>query len=399
MAKSEYEANVEALQEAAAAARDAVRLVPQETRDPYVGTLDRLEHVLAYASVVLVETDGQLVSPQVHQALASAFGRVQGEVASQPQSAEEYSSIVLSALSDLPVAEGRLTAQEAKAAAKTFARSTQGRLTQLQASVESARGRADEVGEQVGAEREAFEQFIGDRRTEAEELVSGTRSQLEEIEQRAQAALTEQNEVFRKAQDERGEHFNASLEGFEGRLEEVAKHATERADGLIAELGRKNEDATSLLAALGVRGTAGRWAQEAKDQRKAANIWRWVTVGVVVAAVAAALFASRADSVDDPAFVSRTLVSLAFAGLAAYTARQSGRHRAREERARTLELELAAFGPFIESLPEERQHDQREKMVDRAFGRPPRETPLDGGPSLLGQLARPGERPHDDAPG
>jgi hypothetical protein len=52
---------------------------------------------------------------------------------------------------------------------------------------------------------------------------------------------------------------------------------------------------------------------------------------------------------DNSAVIAKLGVSAVFGGLATYTARQSGRHRKKEEeRARNLQLELTAFAPFIE---------------------------------------------------
>jgi hypothetical protein len=67
---------------------------------------------------------------------------------------------------------------------------------------------------------------------------------------------------------------------------------------LIEEIARKDQDATNLLAALGVKGTAGHWGQEAQKQRTTANLWRVVAVAVVIGAVGVALLAAQADSVD-----------------------------------------------------------------------------------------------------
>jgi DNA repair exonuclease SbcCD ATPase subunit len=244
------------------------------------------------------------------------------------------------------------------------------------------------LGQRLEEHRQEIDQLVTEHKTEAKELVAETRTQLEALEQRIESTLTEQAEVFRSAQEGRAADFTKSVDGFGTELEAVISRANERADELVEEIRRKDGDARNLLAALGVKGTAGRWAQEAKQERGTANRWRWATVLVVIAAVGVALLASRADSLDDPVFLSRVLISVALGGLATYTAKQSGHHRNREEAARRLELELAAFGPFIEPLPEDLQHAQRGKMVERTFGRRAAATELDGGPSVLSQLAR-----------
>jgi hypothetical protein len=105
--------------------------------------------------------------------------------------------------------------------------------------------------------------------------------------------------------------------------------------------------------------------------------------------VVAAFLAAREDELSDPAFASKVLISVALGALATYTARQSARHRRREEAARAIQLDLTAFGPFIEPLPEDRQIAERVKMADKTFGRPLLPEDHDHGPSWLARL-RPG---------
>jgi hypothetical protein len=78
-------------------------------------------------------------------------------------------------------------------------------------------------------------------------------------------------------------------------------------------------------------------------------------MGLALGAVIVGLFAIFDRSDNTHVVVAKFIVSAALGGLAAYTARQSGRHREREERARNLQLELTAFGPFIEPLDKDQQ--------------------------------------------
>jgi hypothetical protein len=400
MAMSEYDANLDALRELHDAARTAVGGVDADARKPYRQQFLRLERVLAYTGVVLASTDGWLLSTQTHANLTGALQSVRDNIAASPQTADDYSSALLVAVSALPLAEGKLTAQTAAEAAQKFARSSRARLAALTRQVNERKAELTALGQTLEEEKEGLGQLVAERRADSEALVAATRAQLEELEQRIESATTEQAEVFRSAQEERAGQFSETVAEFEKQLGTAVEDAEKRVGELIEEIARKDQDATNLLAALGIKGTAGRWAQEAQKERTTANRWRWVTVAVVIAAAAVALLAARADSVDDPEFVSKILISVALGGLATYAAKQSGRHRNREERARRLELELAAFGPFIEPLPTELQHEQRSKMVDRTFGQPAAEAAPDGGPSLLGQIApRQGATPPDDLSG
>jgi hypothetical protein len=71
---------------------------------------------------------------------------------------------------------------------------------------------------------------------------------------------------------------------------------------------------------------------------------------------------------DNGTFAGKLSVSLLLGAIATYLAKQSGRHRRREEKARTLQLELTAFSPFIEPLPPDKQIDERILMTRKTFG-------------------------------
>jgi hypothetical protein len=101
---------------------------------------------------------------------------------------------------------------------------------------------------------------------------------------------------------------------------------------------------------------------------------------------------AQQNSGDTADVLAKGLASFVFFGIAGYLATQSGKHRDREERARRRELELAAFGPFIGDLSEEKQEALVEKLADRIFGHEPPATNGEDGltqenVSLLGQIA------------
>jgi hypothetical protein len=141
------------------------------------------------------------------------------------------------------------------------------------------------------------------------------------------------------------------------------------------------------VGAIGITGTAERYGEEFREQRKVANIWRRVTIVVGLLAAAAALWAaSEGDATKAGAKIA---IAILVGGVGFYTARQSARHRHREEHARQLQLDLTAFPVFVESLPDEERADETIMMGRRSFRgalpEPPPEAD-DPGLSMLGHL-------------
>ena len=64
---------------------------------------------------------------------------------------------------------------------------------------------------------------------------------------------------------------------------------------------------------------------------------------------------------------AKIAIAILIGGVGFYTARQSARHRHREEHARQLQLDLTAFPVFVEALPEEERTGETVGMVRRSF--------------------------------
>jgi len=79
----------------------------------------------------------------------------------------------------------------------------------------------------------------------------------------------------------------------------------------------------------------------------------------------------------------RVALGLACGFPATYLAYESARHRRNEMRARKNEVELAALGPFLVKLPELKQAELREQLVNKYFGQPFDEGKVDIPPTMI----------------
>ena len=102
-----------------------------------------------------------------------------------------------------------------------------------------------------------------------------------------------------------------------------------------------------------------------------ANAWRWITLGVfAVAAIfgGVTIWDVTKGHVGWEGGLIRLVFASLIASIALYTSRESARHRTTADRSRRTELELASLGPFLASLPKDKQDEIREKLTDRYFG-------------------------------
>lgn len=370
-------------------------------------TRERAHEVLAYVQLMIEGSDAPLVSHGAGselEATLSEFINAPEQIAIE---SEPWVDRLLDATARLPRAQGRDFEQAAKKAAEKFQRSAQVRFRSIKKRTTEAQSEIQALTADLEARRAEVDAIAQQFRLQQDEEIAARFAQVDARTQDLQTAAerhaqsielltTEQSEVFRKAQDERAEEHREREQGYESQFEEMESGMKERADALVSEMNAMKGRSAELVGAIGITGTAERYGKEFEEQQKTANKWRLVTLALGVGAVAAAIVAAF----DHEATTAGTKLAIAIllGGVAAYTARQSARHRSREEHARRLQLDLTAFPVFVEALSEEDRDAATVWMAERSFlgARGDIDNEDDGGPTLLGQFVARRRKPGDD---
>jgi hypothetical protein len=361
---SQYEDRAKSLRSQIDDAEDVLGDLPEDQRAPFADEVKRLEGVLAYVKLAVGRTAPELISDSALNEISALLSQITGNPAGAASIAPSLSSQLIDVSARLPAASDRASEQRARDTAATFQRSARSRLAALKRDFQTAQ-------EQVDARSQAFQQ----RLDEFEATIATQRQTLDQV-------ASQQTEAFTEAQTTRQAEFQTQIDEMKRRLDES-----------VSEVERMAEETAQLVGAIAVTGTAGRYANEADDQRRVANRLRGAAIAGAVIAALLALAVTLQHHPDNATFGGKLAVSLLIGAIATYLAKQSGRHRRREERARGLQLELTAFGPFIEPLPQPKQEDERVIMTRKTFGRPTtddveeEETPTTVG-HVLGQLRR-----------
>lgn len=179
---------------------------------------------------------------------------------------------------------------------------------------------------------------------------------------------------YAEQETKRSSQFSAVLDTHQAFVTQQVSDAKASADSLIAELIKSRDEAARLVEAVGDLGTTGNYKAIAKRETDQANLWRRFAAGIFVLGMALAMynFAKFLDTPYSPENAISALLRLVYAIVittpAWYAARESARHRSNADRARQTELELAALGPFIELMPEEKKISIRENLIKTYFG-------------------------------
>lgn len=397
---SGYDDRLEALRERARTTQESVAAVSDDAF-PDGDMRARFESVLAYARTVLEATDGVLLTSTVSAAVETVLSEIAADPSTVAANPEPFGDRLLESLAALPVARGREVEQVVKDAAATFQRSAQQRLSSLNSRIDLAQRRINAVNTRAEERDAALRQVIEDQRVAFTEEVARLQAELAAKAEEYTAVLTSEQDTlstlnsnqraaFEEAEQQRARAARASLADVETELQALQERVAEEVERRVAEIRRMEEESAQLVGAIGLAGTAERYAEEVKDQKEVADTWRIATVVFAVIAVGGAVFALVQSDQSVEHLIAKLAFSLIVGGIAAYTARQSSYHRQREQRARDLQLELTAFSPFIEPLSREQQEEERVIMTRKTFGKTtqgsaPEEEP---GPTALSFVLR-----------
>jgi hypothetical protein len=224
-------------------------------------------------------------------------------------------------------------------------------------------------------------------RTSFEGRLRGYESNLETEREEGLRLRGEQAQAFQEAQADRAAKANASIEEAKAELDLLKASSRRQTEGWVEDIQRMKEDSEKLVGVIGTIGTAERYGQDAKEQKKIANVWRWITVGLGLSAIGGVIAAILEKHPAAETYAGKIALALVLGGVATYAANQSKSHRDREKHSRNLQLELTAFSPFIEPLSVEQKEEERVRMARKTFGQTPALEETDElGPSPLSLL-------------
>ena len=164
------------------------------------------------------------------------------------------------------------------------------------------------------------------------------------------------------------------LKGREKQIQEALSSRQEELDTMIEDGESKHKRILELYEIVAEDSATAGYAKQADDERKQANLWRWLSFSFIIVtttwllAVVGYIHFLKEGLISWSAYpniISVTGVLLFGAG---YTAQQSTRHRENERKSRSLALRVAAFEPFVSPLSDDLKNGLRRDIADKIFG-------------------------------
>jgi hypothetical protein len=371
----------ETLQQLVGAALGALHGLDEDQRAVDPDAFALLERVVSHARLVVDQTAPELIATSAAANLTNAITPIATDpvTASASASAQIHADTVLGTLGAFPAAQGRDIEQAAGEVLASFERSAGERLAAFHAQATDAESQlatlstaiTDESARlttEISSAAATVQATVDALATAAQATFDGLVAQVQTQRQMVEDTQATQNESFSTSQGERATAFQDELTKIRTELAELQESAQTEVESRVEEIRRMEREAGGLAGSIALAGTADRYKDEAEAQKKVADFMRVLTFAFAIGAVVMAIVAATHKSGEWNSVGAKLAVSVVFGGLATYTGKQSQRHRTREERARNLQLELTAFGPFIEPLDKDQQDFERVIMTRKTFG-------------------------------
>jgi hypothetical protein len=228
------------------------------------------------------------------------------------------------------------------------------KIEEAAAQIQSLRETADQASREFNGKLEQWT-------TQGENSLANSKKQFSDVIAEIKIRSEKQLQAFFSEQDSKAKIIQEQLET--------------QIETIISDSVDKHTKILELYKLVARDSITGGHKQIADREYKAAETWRWMTIGSIVATalwIAYTLFWISPIVEPEKAFwlqvgksVSLTALLISFA---VYASKQAALYRVNERKARSFFLQVQAFDPFIEGLPDEKRVQLKQELTARIFG-------------------------------
>lgn len=292
-------------------------------------------------------------------------------------------------LNALPISKQDITEQSFTASLVEYKRLTEKSFSELKKSKDELLESVKTIKTDSAEQKDKLEDLVAEIEKYDESIqtsLSSFNERFDQTEQQYSEKLDETTNNFenqyQRFSEDISEKLNANVAENEEKVEELLaehkEHFSEQTDSqkldaqaVLDELEEKKVEASNLLQIIGNIGITGNYKNIANNEKKAADNWRRIALGlmiVMVLIIGFTIFISATNGFDWKLALFRVGAAFVLAIPAAYAAKESAKHRSLENHNRRSELELASLDPYLEKLPKETRDKVKEELTKKFFG-------------------------------
>ena len=164
--------------------------------------------------------------------------------------------------------------------------------------------------------------------------------------------------------------LNSRTDGVEEKLDLEIQKIELAYEDAVTRITEKKSQIDNILGHVSGRAIAGDYEESAADEKHMADFLRYASIGcmvLIIIIVSYSFWESTTDNFDWQNSIFRIVLSFFLSIPAAYLARESAKHRERQNNHLQTALDLKAITPYIASLPEDEQHKLKAQIANRIF--------------------------------
>lgn len=148
------------------------------------------------------------------------------------------------------------------------------------------------------------------------------------------------------------------------------KKFSDKISSLIKDAEDKHRRILELYGLVASDSVALDYSKNAENEKMRADIWNVATLVFILGAAGwfFLLYIMNSTDFSLERIITTSSITIILLFGAAYSSKQSSLHRENEKRARWVSLDVKAFDPFIESLPEKERNNLKKEISERLFG-------------------------------
>lgn len=352
--------------------------------------LHRLKSVLTFIGRRLAGMDHNLLIPgpmdNMNSVIQSATSEVQSFVANGSAghitNANSHADNALAYLASLhvPVVTEdfvalRESADAYRSAIEQNMRSLESVGSHVKNELEDLRNRLTDFAREVSGEKDRLSSLTSEHQSQFSSSQESRNREYAEAQSSRQEKFSQMLLDYNKALGEQNTEFGRQRESLLQQREKDLGMLTEEyknyAKGLLDEIESHKSQVEKLVGVIGNLGVTSGYQKTARGAKWNALIWQ------IVALASLSCMGWLAFSEVLPlltttftweGLATRVVIFAPLGLIAAYAISQADKYQQVERRSGRLALELEAIGPFIASLPMEKQQEFRLKIGDRSFG-------------------------------
>lgn len=247
------------------------------------------------------------------------------------------------------------------------------KLSNISSEKESLENEINELKNRVSKndqESERIKKVLEQKEIEIGNINSRFETDFENIKSSATQAFEQEKKSFRS-------EFDQVKESLHEEVDKLKQSINSDTETLIDDLTNKLEEAKKIMGVISDVTVTGDYQNVATGHKRTADIFRLVAIALMLILsflLISTIWKINSGNYDWTISIVRILAAAALSYPATYAARESSKHRNLEVINRKAALELAAIGPFIELMPEDKKEAIKEKLVGKYFGNTTSET-------------------------